>query len=233
MTTDSLLPHALTYAQNHYPVFPVKVDKRPLTRRGFKDASTDAKKIEKWWTQYPGASIGMPTGEASGIVVIDVDHRPDKRIELPADIVTLLNDCPVQVITGGGGAHYYFAHPGVPVKNVVGLNGLDGLDVRGDGGYVVLPPSPHQSGNEYVWTFKTTLPLNLTPLPDFFRDLLAKGPEEEGDYKGPEGLKIVAKTRNVRLHSMGAALRAQGLDYDGLLMVLTHQIGRASCRERV
>src|SRR5262245_2554003 len=78
---NPLLEAALGYAARGLPVFPCKrADKSPLTRHGFNDASTDPEQIREWWTQWPNAMIGMPTGAVSGIDVLDLDVKPDEYI---------------------------------------------------------------------------------------------------------------------------------------------------------
>ena len=144
-----LLAASLGYARRGWRVFPVS-GKRPLTEHGFKDASKDEAILRGWWTRWPEAGIGVPTGAVSGLVVLDVDPRhggdaslarlTEKRGPLPTGPV---------VLTGGGGRHYYFAHPGGTVPIAHGF--MPGLDLQGDGAYVVTPPSGHPSGGTYRW----------------------------------------------------------------------------------
>ena len=69
-----LLKAALAYAGRSVPVFPCQPSaKRPLTRNGHWDATTDPQAIGRWWKQWPSANIGVPTGKKSGLVVLDVD----------------------------------------------------------------------------------------------------------------------------------------------------------------
>src|SRR5215217_8277031 len=70
---DQLLKAAIYYASRGILVFPCKPDKKPHTRRGFKDATTDANKVSTWWKRWPDANIGIPTGKVSGLLVLDVD----------------------------------------------------------------------------------------------------------------------------------------------------------------
>lgn len=71
---NELLEAALAYTQKGWPVFPCKArEKAPLTPHGFKDATTDQATIRHWWMEHPAANIGVATGRASGVVVIDVD----------------------------------------------------------------------------------------------------------------------------------------------------------------
>lgn len=122
--------------------------KHPRTRRGVKDASRDTKQIEQWWKQYPDANIGVATG--GGIRVLDVDPRNGGDSSL-AQLEATHGALPptLSVNTGGGGKHLYFRVP-EGSANSCGIAGK-GLDVKGNGGYVVAPPSLHVSGALYAW----------------------------------------------------------------------------------
>ena len=125
--------------------------KHPVTRHGLKDATKDESALRATWTNRPGANVGVATGAVSSIFVLDVDpqHGGDESF---AKLVAEHGPLPATrtVKTGGGGRHYYFKHPGGKVRNSVKKLGA-GLDVRGDGGYVVAPPSTHKSGGLYEW----------------------------------------------------------------------------------
>ena len=76
---SDVLPAALAYAAHGWPVFPCNhIDKKPLTRHSFKDASVDPDQIRAWWKHYPEAMIGVPTGASTGIVILDVDQNIGK-----------------------------------------------------------------------------------------------------------------------------------------------------------
>jgi Bifunctional DNA primase/polymerase, N-terminal/Primase C terminal 1 (PriCT-1) len=94
--------------------------------------------------------VGIVTGAVSSLVVVDVDplHGGAGSLEALERAHGPLPET-VRATTGGGGVHLYFAHPGGPVPNKVGL--VAGIDLRGDGGFVVAPPSVHPSGRRYVW----------------------------------------------------------------------------------
>ena len=137
------------------PVFPVKLDKKPLTEHGFLDATTDPLQIAYWGNRYPAAGVGIPTGEASSTLLVDIDPRHGgdyDRLAAHFDLPATLS-----AETGGGGQHLLFAHPGFPVPNGAGATGRlgkemgDGYDTRGDGGYFVAAPSRHPSGARYRW----------------------------------------------------------------------------------
>ncbi|MEW1988487.1 bifunctional DNA primase/polymerase [Brevibacterium casei] len=126
------------------PVFPCLVEgKRPLTRRGFLDASSDPEQVAAWWSRTPNANIGIPTGAASGVVVVDVDvHGPhDGRAAYQrATDAGLVDGAGLLVRTPTGGAHVYFpATTGSEQRSWQAATA--GVDFRGDGGYIIAPPS--------------------------------------------------------------------------------------------
>lgn len=135
---------AVALASGGVPVFPVAVGgKQPLTRHGFHDATTDLNQIRRWWSATPGANIGMPTGAASGLVVVDVDvHGPTNGyVALDrADRARLLEGWEALVQTPTDGLHaYYPATPGTEQRSWQAAR--VGIDFRGDGGYIIVPPS--------------------------------------------------------------------------------------------
>jgi hypothetical protein len=135
---------ALCYARKGIPVFPCEPGgKDPLTKHGFKDATTNQSRITAWWIRWPNANIGAPTGARSGFWVLDIDA--DKGgVESLAALIDAHGELPqtASVRTGRGGRHYYFRYPddGTVIPNSAGKLG-HGLDVRGEGGYVLVPPS--------------------------------------------------------------------------------------------
>jgi hypothetical protein len=155
---------ALDYARRGWAVFPLhsvkdgtctcgnracdSPGKHPRTERGFKDATTDEAVIRAWWGRWHSANVGIRTGTESGLVVVDVDPRHGGSIEAVEAAFGPLPTTP-RALTGGGGTHLFFALPGFAVRNRVGI--LAGVDVRGDGGYIVAPPSRHASGGNYRW----------------------------------------------------------------------------------
>ena len=147
-----LLRAALAYAGRGVPVFPCEPSaKRPLTRNGHWDATTDPRVIERWWKRWPSANVGVPTGKKSGVVVLDVDVD-DGGLESLAKLERAGAPAPktARARTGGGGIHVFFRYPrGTEIRNSAGLLG-PGLDVRGEGGYVVVPPSRTQSSYQWV-----------------------------------------------------------------------------------
>ena len=153
----SMYDAAIEYAKKGFAVFPLKYrDKVPLTRNGCKDATTDAAQIKAWWQKYPNANIGLATGSVSqNVFVIDLDIDEDRGIDgyhSLEDWQREHGDFPETwtAITGRGGYHLYYRGNG-RVKNRAGI--IDGVDIRGNGGYVVAPPSIHKNGNRYEWEY--------------------------------------------------------------------------------
>jgi hypothetical protein len=141
---------AIRLARHGFYVFPcAQRQKVPATRNGFKDAKRDVDAIEACWSAYPHLNIGVRTGAESGIVVLDVDG--DEGWDSLHELEDQFGDLPptASVTTPRGGQHFYFVHPGHEIRNTTGFPG-PGLDVRGDGGYVLAPPSIAAGGRSYV-----------------------------------------------------------------------------------
>ena len=156
---------ALWYAKNGIPVFPVHVavngvcscgnsecdsaGKHPRTAHGHHDASTDPTQVSEWWRRWPNANIGSPTqAPASGSMVVDVDPRNGGDDSLECLILKhgRYPDTAEQ-ISGGGGRHIVFRDPGTALPKTL----APGIDLKGEGGYVVVAPSLHPSGRRYSW----------------------------------------------------------------------------------
>lgn len=150
--------------------------KHPRVKGGFLSASMDAAIIEQWWAKWPDANIGVPTGETTGIVVIDVDPRHGGDQSLAA-LFAEHGEFPetIEVATGGGGRHFYFRHPGIEIRNKVSVR--PGIDVRGDGGYIIAPPSIHASGRPYEFIVgRGPRDMKPAPLPAWLMAMLLEMP---------------------------------------------------------
>ena len=153
--------------------------KHPRTSHGLLEASADPATVERWWTQWPDANIGCKPG-ASGYVVLDLDG-PDG--EATAQAAGLLAEPTLEVQTGRG-RHRWYRHPGGHIPN--GTLGVK-LDVRGDAGYVLLPPSVHASGAVYRWLGRID---EVAALPPAIVVRIQGVPGEGG--AGPRGDKLPA-----------------------------------------
>jgi len=148
----NILASALDYARRSWAVFPCKpCTQKPATRRGFKDASTETARIDRWWPNGSKRNLAIATGQVSGLIVIDVDPRHGGDTTL-ADLIAEHGPLPATPTakTGGGGLHFLFKHPGGQIKSRNNALG-PGIDVKADGGYIVAPPSIHPNGNVYEW----------------------------------------------------------------------------------
>jgi len=189
-----------------------------LAPNGLKNSTTDEATIDRWFSIDPSINIGIRTGAVSGIVVVDldVDHG---GFESFADLDDRYgrHEPTVLAITGGGGLHYYFRHPGGEVRNSASSLG-PGIDVRGDGGFVVAPPSIHHTGAIYQWdgeghpAYRTPSPLpdwvqTRTYQPTAPRTSIRREVTLPGDVP-----PISEGGRNMTLASYAGKLRFQGAD---------------------
>lgn len=146
---SSLATMATRYAAHGWPVFPLEPrGKRPLHAGagGFHEATTDAKQVAAWWEAAPTANIGFVPGRA-GLLVVDIDGPDGAKAaeDLAARIYLTLE------VSTGKGSHRYFRAPS-DLRGRIGNAVLaPQLDLRGDAGYVLLPPSIHPSGARYEW----------------------------------------------------------------------------------
>jgi len=201
---------AAPLAAQGLPVFPLGQDKTPLTPHGFKDATKDAGQIEVWSAQWPAALVGVPTGKASGLFVLDVDVKNGKD-----GFNTLRGkgwDIPAtrtHKTKNGGGAHYLFRCPeGQPLKNTAGKLG-DGLDTRGDGGYIVRWDA-HGGEVENPDVIADVPPWLLAAL----QESAPRGASVHNSAKDAEG--ITEGGRNDCLFRLASSLRAKGLAVESI-----------------
>jgi hypothetical protein len=219
------LQAAIKYAVRGWKVFPCGVDKRPLVKDWPNVATTEPGQIRTWWATWPGASIGCPTGPdmgKPGAWVLDVDlPTEDKTADGRETLATLEAQhgplpTTVEQTTGGGGRQLFFKWPeGREVRNTAGEHGKlgPGLDVRGAGGYVILPPSGHPSGGFYAWSGNGA---NLVEAPAWLLDMVVP-PSRSKVPRGP--LKIVPKRMGTTSYGQGAledeAARVAGTSLGG------------------
>ena len=211
---SELLDAALKYATKYkWAVFPVSQQtKKPLTPHGCKDAKKDPGAIRAWWKRYPDASIGIATGSASNLLVIDEDVDEDKGLNGVHEMQLWESDNgelpeTVRAITGRGGAHLYFHYVGKDLGNRAGV--IEGVDVRGEGGYIIAPPSIHPNGTQYEWECDPE-ETELSDIDDTVKKLLALTKKTPGQkFKLPK--RIESGQRNATLYRFACSLQAQGL----------------------
>ena len=215
MSENLFYQHAIDYIKAGFAVFPLKPrGKEPLTKRGFHDASTDPAQVKSWWQQYPNANIGIATGQAShGLCVIDMDIDEKKGLDGFTTFQNWSKDhgyVPPSWTsrTGRGGFHFFF-HSDEPVSNRVNL--LPGVDVRGDGGYIVAPPSIHPNGNAYEWMPKLSPDdLELCTIDDNLRYLLSGKNADRQSFQYLSPVQIPEGERNHTLFRFACMMQAKG-----------------------
>lgn len=195
---------ALDLAANYgIPVFPCKADKSPATPRGFYDATTDLDQIESWFAN--GALIGVPTGEPSGIVCLDVDPDGTDWYQQHAD--SLACGCVNRTRRGYHLLYKRTAHVPCSTSKVA-----KGIDVRGDGGYIVYWPG---EGLQQVGSLD-----DLTPFPDWVLKSLAPKAKEVPDATVLPGMGAIEGSRNDYLSRQAYKMRKSGLTLPEILAAL-------------
>ncbi len=181
--------------------------------------------VRSWWARWPDANIGMATGALSGLVVLDSDGFDAYTAVLSRGGVE-----PTPTVTTGksNGFHWYLKHPGELVRNFAGDRGVEGLDFRGDGGYVVLPPSLHQTGAFYQWHISLE-EMEPRDIPSWLLDLLTDKSRTNGtvaeDARTPIDIGSVLNgvpegQRDDTLYRTACRLRSDNvpIDYADLLI---------------
>lgn len=153
-TPQEMLDAALTYARNGFSIFPLQPrSKWPMFLYGDEKverirATSDPDHIKQLWDEFPDANLGIATGTKSGCFVVDVDGTDGEySLYRLQDRFGRLPDT-AEVKTGKGRHIYYETVPGI--KSTISKLGHN-IDVRGESGYVVAPPSIHENGNIYKW----------------------------------------------------------------------------------
>jgi putative DNA primase/helicase len=230
---ERLLDAALAYGEQGLAIFPLhnplsngscscgdsgcgtSAGKHPRTYNGLKAATTDREQISNWWSTWADANIGIPTGAINDIVIIDVDGA-----EGEASLLRMTEKYgpppATRKVRTGRGYQLYFKHPGGKVKSKAPLCAeYPHVDSRGDGGYVVAPPSMHYSGVRY--TVDPTMPPALADLPAWLLDLI------NGDRKVQATQSVAAVndsipdgSRNATLTSLAGSMRARGMQQEAI-----------------
>jgi putative DNA primase/helicase len=234
----NILDHALYYANLGAAVLPLNwpildgesvkcscgkagcnsIGKHPFARfvpNGLKEASRDHETIRRWFTKS-ACNIGIVTGGISGFFALDVDPRHEGDESL-CQLETTFGPLPhtARFLTGGGGEHILFRHPGKPVPNSAGKIGK-GLDIKGDDGYIVAPPSRHPSGRPYAISadhHPDDVPLAAAPAWLLERIAGKKSPEQIAQGWREMVMRAVPEgERNVAIAKLSGLLLAKRID---------------------
>ncbi len=162
---DDPVVHALAYARLGWYVIPtVPGEKRPRIKGWQAQATVNGETIQQWWQKWPDSGVAIVTGPRSGVFVVDVDPQHGGTLDA---VVRRRGALPVtpEVITGQGGRHIYLA---VPPGHAMPANSSNkiatGVDVRGEGGLVIAPPSLHANGAQYQWRVNPGTNVAYAPL---------------------------------------------------------------------
>ena len=219
MTDAPLIPGpelpaaALEYGARGWAVFPCKpLSKKPATAHGVKDARKGPYWINRYWAEHAGANIGLACGEESGVWALDIDVKDGKAgYETLALLESLFGALPAtlaQKTPSGGEQRFFTMPPGGKVMNSVEKRLGPGLDTRGDGGYVVLPPSihpDHLAGPRYAW-IDADAP--IAKAPEWLVTLLQGTPEDLAALAGAVDGRDLPDWLGKRLGRKTAATKA-------------------------
>ncbi|MBN2446779.1 MAG: bifunctional DNA primase/polymerase [Phycisphaerae bacterium] len=220
---EPLLDAALAYARLGLPVFACSPGRKtPRTPNGFHDATTDEETIRTWWRAHPRANIGMPTGAVSGLIVLDIDPRNGGDAGVDA-LLAEHGALPVTVesLTGAGGRHLFLQHPGGCVPCSQGEL-APGVDVKGDGGYVVLPPSVHPSGDAYAWAESRAI-TECAPAvcPSWLAECIRKdAPMRRSPSSAEDANPIPEGQRNATLTRLAGGMRRNGMGREEIIAAM-------------
>jgi hypothetical protein len=220
------LEAALGYLKRGWAVVPAgERTKRPIVPwQAYQHRMPSEAEVTGWFERWPTANLAVITGAISGIIVVDVDSKNGGDQSL-ATLEARHGALPatIEAITGGGGRHVYFAHPGREVRNRVGL--APGIDLRGDGGCIIVPPSVHPSGRRYRWRAgHAPGQVDLAPLPVWLEQPRFSGDGPKGHSTAywrelvHEGVK--EGQRNATVASFAGHLLWHGVDPDVVLELM-------------
>lgn len=230
---NTMVDAAVNYAEHGLAVFPLEAQgKRPATEHGLKDASTDPKKVREMFLKRPFSNIGMACGaQSGGIIVVDIDIDDEKGKDgndslkewehehgaLPDTAMTL---------TGRGGNHYLYRSTGATRSRIACK---EGIDIRADGGYIVLPPSIHPNGTQYMWEYELS-DYGIVDANQSVIDLMNEGVEEGAEFKMPD--IVPSGERNGTLYKLACSMQARG-NSDEAIMAAVSAENQTRCKPPV
>lgn len=192
------------------------IGKHPRTPHGLLDASIDPAVIAAWWGEWPTANVAVRTGPDSA-VALDIDPRNGGDATLGA-LEAKHGALPttVSAMTGGGGRHILFSHPGMRIKS---RTLAPGIDIKADGGYIVVDPSVHVSSGRYAWSISPG-EVPLAPMPAWLLHLAMEQTTGAQGVAAADGMVIPEGQRNHALTAMAGAMRRRSMGYEAILAAL-------------
>lgn len=202
----------LRMAARGWLLFPVTpCDKRPLIADWPNQATRDESRLQFWLRRFPGCNLGVATGPDSGVFILDVDG--EQGLDALANLE--LRGCvlPKTLMTRTGrGTHVFLEWPpnGAVIRNSAGKL-ASGLDVRGAGGYAIVPPSVHPNGTAYEFVEENA---PIAPAPDWLLEMLtavSTAPEPNTGTLQSQADIIPEGQRNQTLMSLAGGMRRRGM----------------------
>ncbi len=249
MIAQTILDSALDYANRGFGVIPThgiigdycscgrpkddghKAGKHPACEHGYKDATTDHDTIRRWYADKPWCNVAIVTGGEFFVLESDPQHGGDESIAALVERHGAMPSTPT-VKSGGGGTHWYFAYPtdGRVVRSRAGV--APGVDVRGEGGIVVAPPSNHASGSRYEWVVNLDTPIADAPawVLDLVCDHAATRAGVVGSITPPDAAFLFVDDENDFASHPGAG---EGMRNDTLLRLLGIAFDRGVAPETI
>jgi len=219
---SSLADAALGILRERFPIFPVDRGKKPLVKwEPYQQRLPTEDQLKRWWQRWPTANIGLATGRVSRLAVVDCDSQEAVNGFLSAYSEAART---AQVETGRG-RHFYFQWE-EGIHNHAGRILGESIDVRGEGGFVILPPSVHSNGKIYEW-LNDSDPL---PLPPSLKQTLTGYFKHEPGFKSGEAPsdRIREGQRNTVLTSLAGSMRQRGMTEEAIEAAL-HAENRLRC----
>lgn len=206
------LEAALKYAAMGMSIIPTGLNKVPLLNwKPYQDRCATMEEINNWWKTWPDANPALVTGKISGVVALDLDKKHNRTLgEFPIQLTACAK-------SGNGGEHAFFKYPSdASVKSGSAISG-EGVDCRGDGGYILLASSVNETGGKYEWTIPLESRDDLAEMPDWFKKLTTTSASDKKWLSGKDGVsegarndtaasmagKIISSTAPELLESIG------------------------------
>lgn len=226
----------LSLARRGWRLFPVaQRAKVPLVKNWPSLATADAKTIQNWSEQHPSCNWGLACGPGSGVIVLDVDGDSGKAGL--QGLVAQYGPLPTTLTARtGNGEHLYFRAADSNIRNSTGKLG-EGLDVRGEGGYVLVPPSVHPSGRLYQWVDPSA---QAADAPMWLVRMAKSSRPAPNELRIPPGKRIPQGKGEPAKFALAMTLFKAGASFDEVLAAVLardarceHQLGAAECRRKV
>ena len=238
MKLTELQKAAIDYAERNFSIFPcygirdgnctcgnpncTSPGKHPIPADGFKAATKDVETVKKWWEQYPDANIGYALPECIVVVDVDINRRKGKRgDETLAKLEATHGALPptYTVVTGGGGKHFFFmTDTPLHCRN----NVFPHIDIKTMGGYVILPPSNHISGNQYQWATSNGGE-TYAKLPSWIAAAVNGAQPAQAAFPANNSDTVNEGQRNEVLFKLASSMRARGLSETAMLAALQEE----------